>query len=358
MRTREVLGIVLGILLVGTLACGAGNGDVDQEALDAAMTAVAATATAEAEEAAEEVAKNAEEMPEEDEEIDEVAEAPTATPTPTAMPEADDDAAECAFDAEFQSDVNVPDGTEFAPNTAFDKTWSIQNTGCAEWPAGTQVFFVSGYQLPGESYTTLDAAVPAGHTANVTMSFMSPADSGAFLGNYQMHTPGGDPFGTAFYVSIIVPEQGGSTGGGVDGPDQIAPPNNGGDTGGGGIDGPGDVQANVCEYKASLVEHITPNGQTVGTGIYFEKKWRFYNSGDCKWPSGTQVYFISGNQMSAPSVKTIPDADLPAPGEYYELTLTGYGPQGQGFKSGTWGFRTSANGTKFGPSFTMEVNVE
>ncbi|KXK11504.1 MAG: hypothetical protein UZ14_CFX002002738 [Chloroflexi bacterium OLB14] len=41
-------------------------------------------------------------------------------------------AASCYW-AQFVADVTIPDGTNFAANTAFKKTWRIKNIGSCAW---------------------------------------------------------------------------------------------------------------------------------------------------------------------------------------------------------------------------------
>lgn len=55
----------------------------------------------------------------------------------------------CASDSEFVRDVNVPDGTHFAPGTPFTKTWRIRNSGSCPWDASYQLNFVSGERMDG-----------------------------------------------------------------------------------------------------------------------------------------------------------------------------------------------------------------
>ena len=60
---------------------------------------------------------------------------PTDTPVPTAGAACDR--------AQFISDVSVPDGTMFAPNTAFSKTWRLKNVGTCTWTTGYSVVFAA-----------------------------------------------------------------------------------------------------------------------------------------------------------------------------------------------------------------------
>lgn len=348
MKRGMSVGAVL-VLILTSLACGLPSAaspaaTPTAQAISEATTGPVLTATSEPGSPAEDASA---------EPAQEVSAAATNTPAPQ----------DCGFDAAFVGDLNVPDGTLFEPNTGFDKSWRLKNTGCALWPAGLQVVFASGHQVGGPSSAPLPVAVEPGAEVDITLAFTAPAEPGSYLGNYQLHDPQGAPFGPTFYVSIIVPAGGG-----------------------GQPQGPGGIQANptstplhvipgviavlptatptlgifvapTCTYSFALVEHITPNGQTVFSGQYFEKKWRFQNTGTCKFPNGTQFYFISGDQMGAPTSGSLTAAQLVGPNETFIFTLTGYGPQTKGFRSSSWGFRDH-NGNKFGITFTMEVNVQ
>ena len=91
---------------------------------------------------------------------------PTDTPVPTAGAACDR--------AQFISDVSVPDGTVFAPNTAFSKTWRIKNVGTCTWTTGYSVVFASGDRMGGVEALIPQTVVP-GQTVDIGMNFTSPS---------------------------------------------------------------------------------------------------------------------------------------------------------------------------------------
>jgi hypothetical protein len=126
-------------------------------------------------------------------------------------------AATCVDDSEFVSDVTVPDGTSFEPGTVFRKTWRIRNSGTCTWDAGYRLMFLSGDRMSGPRSTPLGSLgrlsaspplfpnVRPGDEIEVSVTIISPAEAGTYLGEWQMFAPDGTPFGTVPYVAIQVP---------------------------------------------------------------------------------------------------------------------------------------------------------
>jgi hypothetical protein len=133
---------------------------------------------------------------------------PTDTPVPTAGAACDR--------AQFISDVSVPDGTAFAPNTAFSKTWRIKNVGTCTWTTGYSVVFASGDRMGGVDALIPQTVVP-GQTVDIGMNFTSPSLAGSYRGYWQLKNASGGLFGIGstydkpFWVDILV--TGSSSGG-------------------------------------------------------------------------------------------------------------------------------------------------
>jgi len=58
---------------------------------------------------------------------------PTSTPKPVPC-----------YRAQFITDITVPDGTKYAPGTAFTKVWRLKNTGTCEWDTSFDIAYESG----------------------------------------------------------------------------------------------------------------------------------------------------------------------------------------------------------------------
>jgi len=139
---------------------------------------------------------------------------PTATPTPTAAseegvtpaPTGNAQEGQCTYDADFLADVTVPDDTEYAPGTSFDKIWRYQNSGDCPWPQGTAYVFIGGDKM-GASNTVLVDEVPPGGVIEITVTMTAPGVPATYTGYWQMRLPGGELFGDQAYVRIVVPAQ-------------------------------------------------------------------------------------------------------------------------------------------------------
>ena len=122
--------------------------------------------------------------------------APTRTPTPTP----------CLPGAAFVANVTVPDGTSLETGTPFIKTWRMQSDGCARWPAGSTLAFVSGDRLGApESVPVPDT--PLDGSADPSVEMVAPDAAGTYQGNWQMRDPDGTPFGDRVHVQVTVTER-------------------------------------------------------------------------------------------------------------------------------------------------------
>jgi len=120
-----------------------------------------------------------------------------ATATPT------EDAPTCIYDADFVSDVTIPDDTELAPGTAFVKTWRMRNSGTCVWEPGTLWAFESGEQMQGPDSIIVPATEP-GNTADIGVNLIAPATPDTYTGLWRMRRPSGENFGTRSFVRIVV----------------------------------------------------------------------------------------------------------------------------------------------------------
>jgi hypothetical protein len=118
-----------------------------------------------------------------------------ATPTQTTPA--------CAYDAEFVSDVTIPDDTEFEPDTDFAKTWRIRNSGTCAWEPGTQWYFESGEQMDGPDTVSVPATEPD-TTADITVNLTAPEKPGSYTGYWRMRRPDDQAFGARSFVRIVV----------------------------------------------------------------------------------------------------------------------------------------------------------
>ena len=110
----------------------------------------------------------------------------------------------CTFNAGYVADVTIPDDTPFLPNTAFVKTWRIQNTGSCDWEAGTKLMYFSGDQMGAPPAVDVPPAA-VGASVDITVNFTSPGTPGTYRSTWQAQRPDGTKFGQQFYVQVVVP---------------------------------------------------------------------------------------------------------------------------------------------------------
>lgn len=125
----------------------------------------------------------------------------TNTPAPTATP--------VCPQAQFVTDVTIPDGTVMTPGQAFTKKWRIRNTGTCAWNGYTLVFD-SGDAMGGPASQPIGAVNP-GQEIDLEVNLTAPAAAGNYRGYWRIVTNANVlvPIlngyqGRAFYVDIKV----------------------------------------------------------------------------------------------------------------------------------------------------------
>lgn len=128
-------------------------------------------------------------------------------------------AASCYW-AQFIADVTIPDGTSFAPNTAFKKTWRLKNIGTCAWNSNdVSLIFESGERMGAPASLALPTTVNPGQTVDITVDMTSPANAGHYFGYWKFKSNSGGTFGIgstaqkSFWVEIRVASS--SSGGGI-----------------------------------------------------------------------------------------------------------------------------------------------
>lgn len=119
---------------------------------------------------------------------------PTSTPVPGG----------CADGMQFVADVSVPDGTVFAPNEPFIKTWRLRNSGSCFW-SGYHIVFVDG-----EPMGTLDQSIPdmpAGEEFDLSIEMTAPGGAGDYTGRWQVQSPEEAILGTVTCVIVVQGEE-------------------------------------------------------------------------------------------------------------------------------------------------------
>ena len=109
----------------------------------------------------------------------------------------------CDFDADFVTDVTIPDDTQLESSAAFTKTWRMRNTGTCVWGPGTLWSFESGDKMDGPDLITVPTTEP-GDTVDIMVHLTAPTTPGGYTGLWRMRRPDGETFGMKAFVHIIV----------------------------------------------------------------------------------------------------------------------------------------------------------
>lgn len=119
-------------------------------------------------------------------------------------------AATCNW-AQFVADVTVPDGTTYAPGTAFKKTWRLKNIGACAWNSSdVSLIFDSGERMGAPASSALPTTVNPGQTVDISVDMTAPSSAGHYFGYYKFKSASGGVFGIgstankSFWVEINV----------------------------------------------------------------------------------------------------------------------------------------------------------
>lgn len=114
----------------------------------------------------------------------------------------------------FVSDVTVPDGSDFAPDAEFTKTWRLRNTGTCSWSTSYALVFSSGNSMSGPASQGLPSSVAPNATIDVSVDLKAPSSQGTYTGYWALRNASGQNFGS-FYVIIDVTSGGSSSSSGT-----------------------------------------------------------------------------------------------------------------------------------------------
>lgn len=108
------------------------------------------------------------------------------------------------------NDITITDGTEFSPNTAFRKTWTMKNGGTCVWTEDYSLVFTGGDPMGGAQTVQMPRKVYPGETVTLSIDLKSPEIFGNYRGYYMLRDNLGFTFGygsyanSAFWVDIKV----------------------------------------------------------------------------------------------------------------------------------------------------------
>lgn len=113
-------------------------------------------------------------------------------------------------EAQFVCDVTIGEGEEVSPDTKFQKTWRLRNTGQTAWPPHTILTFLQGEQLNGPNHIRVPELHP-GKEIDLSVHLKSPNAVGIYAGSWRLcWVSNGVPnyFGEEIWVVITVSASG------------------------------------------------------------------------------------------------------------------------------------------------------
>lgn len=102
--------------------------------------------------------------------------------------------------AKFDQDITIPDGSIIKPGAAFNKTWSLINSGTTTWTTDYQLVYMYGPQATVMSVKITKNVAP-GEAIQVTVPFVAPTQNGSYVSWWQMYSATGYFFGDQ--VSVV-----------------------------------------------------------------------------------------------------------------------------------------------------------
>lgn len=125
-----------------------------------------------------------------------------AVASPTSAPLGLTPTSDCD-DADFVTDVTIPDGTVLNPGESFTKTWRLKNAGTCSWTPSYAVVFSNGDSMSGPASVALTTNVNPGQTVDISINLKAPSTSGNYTSYWKLRNAAGVTFAT-FYVDIKV----------------------------------------------------------------------------------------------------------------------------------------------------------
>lgn len=137
-------------------------------------------------------------------------ETPARVPTATTVPTATDTAVPtgtapvCDHDARV---IGAPESTDdIVAGTAFDVTWTLQNSGSCDWPSAFQAVVVEGQAHTVRDSITLTQVTGKGDVLQFLASVIAPETPGDYTIIWQMRDEDGNRFGDQARYAFAIPE--------------------------------------------------------------------------------------------------------------------------------------------------------
>ena len=125
-----------------------------------------------------------------------VAQAPATLAPPSPTPP-------CTDGLTYLQDLTIPDGSIVVPGELIDKRWQISNSGTCNWDERYKLTHIGGDAMGAATSLPLYPA-RAGAEVTISIMFTAPQAAGTYESQWQAVNPDGVPFGSAFYMQVVV----------------------------------------------------------------------------------------------------------------------------------------------------------
>ena len=112
--------------------------------------------------------------------------------------------------AQFVSDITIPDGASFAPGATFTKTWRFTNAGTCTWTTAYTLVHAGGDTMGSTTSVNLPLDVAPGQMLDISVNLTAPSVTGHYKSLWKFANTAGMQFGIgnsaadAFWVDINV----------------------------------------------------------------------------------------------------------------------------------------------------------
>lgn len=105
--------------------------------------------------------------------------------------------------AQFISDISLPDGTVVSPAQSLNKTWRVKNTGSSTWGSDYKLVFIEGDQMGGPVSIDVPNTAP-GQEVDLSVPLTAPSEAKDYVGRWRLRNPQGTYFGDVLWVKVRV----------------------------------------------------------------------------------------------------------------------------------------------------------
>lgn len=209
-------------------------------------------------------------------------------------------------------DVNYPDGSIVESGEAFNKTWSMQNTGTCTWTSGYRVALISALDYSVMESYSLNQVVTPGNTVNITVPVRAPLNEGAETYYYMLVNESGKVFGFGensekpFWVNFR-----------ISGDPQVAVNETENEQQVEEVQQPQEVEEESCILSANGLQ--TPVSAYIDFNEGLDLKITVTNTGTCAWDANSHIEPIKGDTISTVNYLTM--GKTINPGDKAELIL-------------------------------------